>query len=101
MIIFQKHFEGKTNFLIFEILYQTGIRRSELINLKESDIDKNSGTIKVLGKGNKERIIPVNNRLLNTIDEYISEKRIEFPELSSEMTLGKQKGETTKSEVCV
>lgn len=89
---FPSNFEGKTHFMVFEILYQTGIRRSELINLKESDIDKNSGTIKVLGKGNKERIIPVNNKLLTLIDEYIVEKRSELPELISAELLVNKKG---------
>lgn len=89
---FPSNFEGKTHFMVFEILYQTGIRRSELINLKESDIDKNSGTIKVLGKGNKERIIPVNNKLLALIDEYIVEKRTELPELISAELLVNKKG---------
>ncbi len=66
--------EGKTNRLLLMIFYQTGIRLSELINIKESHIDKSKGTIKVLGKGNKERIIPVNNLLLKEMDMYISEK---------------------------
>ena len=88
---FGDNFEGKTHFLIFELLYQTGIRRSELINLKESDINKSAGTIKVLGKGNKERIIPVNNKLLATIDSYISAKRTEFPEIIFEELLVNKK----------
>lgn len=89
---FPKTFEGKTECLIFEILYQTGVRRSELINLKESDINKNSGTIKVLGKGNKERIIPVNNQLLGILHEYISEKRCEFSESLPQELLVSKKG---------
>lgn len=89
---FSETFEGKTNFLLFEILYQTGIRRNELIHLKESDIDKSSGTIKVLGKGNKERLIPVNNEMLKMIDEYISEKRKQFPALSEDFLLINKKG---------
>ena len=91
---FPDTFEGKTNYLIFEILYQTGIRRSELINLKERHIDKHSGIIKVLGKGNKERLIPVNNQLLKTIDEYISEKRIQFTEMADSCLLVNKKGRT-------
>ena len=89
---FPETFEGKTNFLLFEILYQTGIRRNELIHLKENDIDKFSGTIKVLGKGNKERLIPVNNEMLRMIDEYISEKRKQFPELPEDFLLVNKKG---------
>jgi integrase/recombinase XerC len=89
---FPETFEGKTEYLIFEILYQTGMRRSELINLKESDINKNAGTIKVLGKGNKERIIPINNQLVRIVDEYISEKRKELPQFISETLLVSKKG---------
>jgi integrase/recombinase XerC len=91
---FRETFAGKTDFLIFEILYQTGIRRSELINLRETDIDKSRGIIKVLGKGNKERMIPVNNNLLNLIGEYVSEKQKNFPELSSDILLVGKKGKT-------
>ncbi len=89
---FRETFAGKTDFLIFEILYQTGVRRSELINLRETDIDKSRGIIKVLGKGNKERMIPVNNNLLNLIGEYVSEKQKNFPELSSDILLVGKKG---------
>lgn len=89
---FSEDFEGKTNSLIFELLYQTGIRRSELINLKEKDIDQNSATIKVLGKGNKERIVPVNNGLLKIIEEYIAKKNDEFSGLPTGLLLVSKKG---------
>jgi integrase/recombinase XerC len=75
-VVFPETWEGKTGYLLLMIFYQTGIRLSELINLKESQVDKSNSTIKVLGKGNKERVIPVNNQLLNEIDKYISEKKI-------------------------
>jgi integrase/recombinase XerC len=52
-------FEEVRNKLIIDLLYTTGIRRTELIHLKSSDIDLSSKTIKVLGKRNKERILPV------------------------------------------
>jgi len=91
-IDFASTWEGKLNFLILELLYQTGIRLSELINLKEQHIDTNTNTIKVLGKGNKERLIPVNNQLLQLIDQYITEKRIQFPESSNVYLLISKKG---------
>jgi integrase/recombinase XerC len=75
-VAFPQTWEGKTSYLLLMIFYHTGIRLSELINLKESQVDKSNGTIKVLGKGNKERVIPVNNQLLNEMDKYISEKEI-------------------------
>jgi integrase/recombinase XerC len=89
---FPETFEGKTSFLIFEILYQTGIRRSELINLKEGNIDKSAGNIKVIGKGNKERIIPVTNDLLKVIESYVSEKQKEFKNLPIDNLLVSKKG---------
>ena len=55
---FPDTWEGKTNRLMLQIFYQTGMRLSELINLKESQIDKGYSNLKVLGKRNKERIIP-------------------------------------------
>lgn len=89
---FPSTFAGKTDFLIFEILYQTGIRRNELIHLRETDIDRSAGSIKVLGKGNKERLVPVNNQLLKSIDEYNSEKRRILGELSENFLLVNKKG---------
>jgi len=86
-------FEDKMNFLILEIFYQTGIRRSELINLKEQHIDKSDSNIKILGKGNKERRIPVSNGLLKLIEEFISEKRIEYPQASNLYLFVNKKGE--------
>ncbi len=85
-------FEGKTIYLVIELLYQTGIRRSELINLKEKHIDKYSNTIKVLGKGNKERLIPVNQQLLNDMEEYILEKNSIFPGSGDAVLLVNKKG---------
>ncbi|HUS00094.1 MAG TPA: site-specific tyrosine recombinase/integron integrase [Chitinophagaceae bacterium] len=71
---FPDTWEGKTNRLFLQVFYQTGMRLSELINLKESQIDRGNNNIKVLGKGNKERIIPVNNDLLAQVLNYINEK---------------------------
>lgn len=57
--------------LIIEILYSTGIRRAELLGLKNESFNQSSKTVKVLGKGNKERIIPVSDALLKFVFEYI------------------------------
>ncbi|MBI4931848.1 MAG: tyrosine-type recombinase/integrase [Bacteroidetes bacterium] len=73
-IMFKNNFEGKRNFLIIEMLYSTGMRRAELINLKEIDINFNNSTLKVLGKRNKERMIPVTSGLKALIKEYLLEK---------------------------
>lgn len=56
--------------LIVEMLYDTGIRRSELVGLLDRNVDTSKGEIKVLGKRNKERIIPIGEILCRMIDEY-------------------------------
>ena len=55
---------------IMETLYSCGIRVSELVGLNEGDIDGNLGIIKVLGKGRKERIVPIGSKALGTLKEY-------------------------------
>lgn len=67
-------FEKTRNQLIFEIFYQTGIRRMELINLKISEIDFSECTIRIIGKRNKERQIPITENLKEKLKQYISLK---------------------------
>ena len=74
-VTFSDDWKGRTDRLIFLILYNTGMRLSELINLKEDSVDFYNHTIKVLGKGNKERIIPMSNDLANEIKKYLLEKK--------------------------
>ena len=68
----EKDFTGVRNKLIVELFYSTGIRRTELVNIKLSDVSSSHKTIKVLGKRNKERIIPLLPSVLKTIEEYIN-----------------------------
>jgi integrase/recombinase XerC len=72
---FDKDFEGLRDKLMLELLYGTGIRLTELMNLKEKDINYYQQTIKVLGKRNKERILPVSVSLTQTLKEYIQIKK--------------------------
>ena len=67
-------FIGMRDKLILELLYGTGIRLSELIHLKKSDINLKEGLIKVLGKRNKERIIPLPAELILVIDDYTTSR---------------------------
>lgn len=62
----------KRDQLLFEILYQTGIRKSELIGMRDGDVDAGEMRIKVLGKRNKERFIPASRELLQMIGHYQS-----------------------------
>lgn len=68
-------FKSMRDRMVIEILYLTGIRRSELIQLNESSVDFERGILKVKGKGNKERIIPLSNKLLEHLSDYIFLKR--------------------------
>ena len=72
--IFENNFGGLRNRLILELLYGTGMRLSELVNLKDQNVNLYEQSIKVLGKRNKERVIPVGAPLIKLIKDYIKEK---------------------------
>ena len=72
--VFENGFVGVRDKLILDLLFGTGIRLSELLGLTISAIDLNSQTIKVLGKRNKERIVPINHSLVNQIKDYLRER---------------------------
>ena len=74
---FGEGLKGQRNKMIVETFYFTGIRLSELINLTEANIDFNNLTIKVLGKRNKERIIPINREFGERFKSYIKLKNKE------------------------
>jgi len=63
--------KGSRDKLILTLFYATGIRREELVNIKTNDIDLTTGTIKVLGKRNKERIIPIGPKVIAEINNYL------------------------------
>jgi integrase/recombinase XerC len=75
---FADDWTGRTEKLILQLLYHTGMRQAELIGLKESQIDFAKDSIKVLGKGSKERIIPVGKELLTAVKEYMEQKQREI-----------------------
>lgn len=72
--LFPDSFEGCRDKLLVELLYQTGIRSSELVSLRQQNVDFSTKTIKVLGKRNKERIIPVGDEIFQTIESYLNQK---------------------------
>jgi integrase/recombinase XerC len=75
--VFTDDFEGLRDKLIIETLFGTGIRLAELVTLKEQDVNIYEGTIKVLGKRNKERIIPINHELKLLLEKYLNLKKSE------------------------
>ena len=77
---FPEDFEGQRDRVVLELLYSTGMRRSELIQLQLKDIDFASHVLKVLGKGNKERLIPFGQGLAKLLLAYIELRQQTFGE---------------------
>lgn len=73
-ITYPAGFEGVRDKLIIDLFYSTGIRRTELIHLKMLNIDLSNATLKVLGKRNKERILPLLPNILSQIKLYLTER---------------------------
>lgn len=71
---FTSDFYGQRDRLIIELLYNTGIRREELINIKTHDVNLNQNLLKITGKGNKQRLVPFTEQLSALIRHYITLK---------------------------
>ncbi|WP_105045975.1 tyrosine-type recombinase/integrase [Polaribacter gangjinensis] len=84
------------NKLIIELLYSTGVRKSELIHIKESDIDFGNKTVKVLGKRNKERFVPLLESVIAKIKQY-QILRDEFSEGAEELLITENGNKLSKS----
>ena len=89
---FPDNWEGKTHRLLIQLFYNTGIRQAELVGLKESQVDLHNQSIKVLGKGGKERIIPVSKELMRILRDYISSKKVHFEAFDKECLLINARG---------
>jgi integrase/recombinase XerC len=89
---FDDTWKGKTENLVMQLFYNTGMRQAELVGLKESQIDRANRQVKVLGKGNKERVIPVSLELMSVIVSYMQDKRKQFEEYDQEHVLINEKG---------
>lgn len=83
---FPEGFKGVRDHLIVTLFYETGIRLSELISLKEGSIERSRGMMKVLGKRNKERMVPISDVVLAQIDKYLDEKS-KFPQAEGDFLL--------------
>lgn len=89
---FPDNWEGQMNRFMLMLFYSTGIRLSELVNLKESQIDLGKSNIKILGKGNKERLIPMNDQLKEVLNGYIRAKKDKFSHSASNHLLVNENG---------
>ena len=90
---FGNEFSGIRDRFIVELLYHTGIRLSELISLRTNDFDNSNQTLKVLGKRNKERLIPVTIQLNKHLEVYLTERKLFLSECSCDYLFVTNKGE--------
>lgn len=75
-VAFPDNWQGRTERLLLLLFYNTGMRLSELINLQDGQVNQANDSLKILGKGNKERIVPIQKELMNDIKSYQKEKEI-------------------------
>lgn len=93
----QKTIIGKRDALILELFYSTGIRLSELINIKIKDINKYEKSIKILGKGSKERYVLYGRKCEYLLNEYLNESRNELMNINNEYLILDKKGNKMNS----
>ena len=91
--IFEETLTGLRQQLILELFYGTGMRLTELINLKEEKINFRDRTLKVLGKRNKERVIPFHDSLVPIMERYRTKRNAEIPSRNHGLFLVKDDGE--------
>jgi len=89
---FGNDFQGTRNMTIIEMLYLTGIRRAELTGLRNIDVDTRNATLKVTGKRNKQRIIPLLKSFTLKLEKYITVRNEAFPDSVSEWFFLSNKG---------
>ncbi len=90
---FSADFSGCRDRLVLELLYASGIRQAELLGLREESIDVAAGTIRVLGKRNKERIIPLPASVVILLKKYLQEKTVLFGHNAPPQLIVTDKGE--------
>ena len=91
VVEFESGFKGLTDKLICELFYATGMRRNELQQLREQDIEWGLKQVRILGKGNKERLVPVSGALLDSMRDYLAAKQ-ELPEHDSHVFFNLENG---------
>ncbi len=92
VVPFGNDFDGIRNKFIISLLYATGMRLSEMVKLSLHNIDMGQGVIKVLGKRNKERLIPYYTELKNDIAKYLSARNETFPNADTDILILTSKG---------
>ncbi len=97
----EPNFKQVRDRLIINMLYQTGMRVSELVTIKDSDIDKSLSQLKVLGKGNKQRIIPIGEGLLLSIASYVQERDAAIEKTQSNLLVRENGESMTRGDIYI
>ncbi len=97
-VTFGDDFAGKQDRLILELLYATGIRRSEASNLKTTDIDFGRSVLRIIGKGNKQRNMPFARYLSDLLESFLDTRKSTFPGIRESWLLLNRKGEQLSPE---
>lgn len=90
--LFEDSFRGCRDHLILLLLYSTGMRLSELLGIKADDIDHSNSSLKITGKGNKQRVVPLLEEVMKLLDIYLKLKQQEFGSMSLGRLLVTDKG---------
>ena len=93
--LFGQSFQGMRDLLMLELFYTTGIRRAELIELKHADVDPEKQQMRIKGKGNKERLMPLLGRVVESYQHYCEEKAKLFDNSDSPWVFVTDKGAKT------
>lgn len=88
-------FATRRDELLFELLYQTGMRQAELRTLRDADVDKSGLVLKVHGKRNKDRLIPLSHQMVEMIGKYQGLRDATFTEKADRLLLNDRGGELT------
>lgn len=96
---FEDSFEGVRDRTILEVFYETGVRLSELVGLKDADVDLSAKQIKVTGKRNKQRIVPFGTELELQLRAYLSARNETFPLCNGSLFLNKKGCPVTNGEI--
>ncbi|MBN1596895.1 MAG: tyrosine-type recombinase/integrase [Bacteroidales bacterium] len=91
--LFAQNFSGLRDKVVLELFYATGMRLSELTNLKKLDIDLNKGEVKIHGKRSKERIVPLTKTVKTLLYKYLSHVQKQFNNLETDNLILTNKGE--------
>lgn len=93
--LFTNDFKGLRDKFVLELFYATGMRLSELVNIKKIDFDLSRGEVKILGKRNKERIVPLTQNIIHLLEEYSDITDKHFEQNTIEYLILTDKGEKT------